>query len=67
MFELDGEPAAQRVVEVLEESQRRRANAQTVAAHGDETALVDGGNAAEAQWAVDGLPPDEEYVRPYVC
>ena len=64
VFELDGEPAAQRVVEILEQS-RRRASAQVAAAHNDETGSVDGepersssdddGSAAE-QWAADGLP-----------
>eukprot|EP01043_Picozoa_sp_COSAG02_P049591 COSAG02_NODE_4996_length_4738_cov_2.522526_6_plen_520_part_00 len=63
VFELDGEPAAQRVIEILEQSR------QIAAAHHDETASAasdtegsasDGDGAAAEQWAADGLPAQDQ-------
>ena len=66
VFELDGEAAAQRVVDVLEGARRRRVAARVAAAQPDEMAssdseadqasASDGDSEAAEQWATDGLP-----------
>ena len=61
MFELDGEPAAQRVVDLLEGSRRRDPTAR-VEQHRDEIASSESEADTEAaeQWAVDGLPARDD-------